>query len=866
MYFEKVEKFDFEKFILNHKKIYAHIWEDRKETLQEHSDLSTYYLQKIIKVKQLDNVLHNFQNIFLKEITDEGKSIYWDMFYNTICMHDLGKINCNYQYHKMRNEEFKNKKGLECNNTKHSMLSSLIYINYYFNIIRNHSNKEDRAILCMFMLLNAYVISKHHGALDKFSEFEEKMLGDGGEGLYLYTDQLCIFEEVYNTPILFTKDNNILETLFKNTKNILINMEKREKEISFYIYIYERFLISLLLSCDYYATSHFKNQKEVTNFGEINNIEKFYKIYKDTDIYKGIRKYQEKEYGKISNFDNIKDINIMRNELFLDAENTLLKNMDKNIFYLEAPTGSGKSNVSFNLAFKMVEEFQNINKIFYIYPFNTLIEQNINTLNKIFKNSEVENEIAVINSIVPIKTQINLDDNEDSDVINKENKDYVTSLLDRQFLHYPIILTTHVSIFNYFFGTSKENLFPLPQIANSVIILDEIQSYRNDIWKEIITFLKNYSEILNIKIIIMSATLPNLDTLVDTEVKTINLIENRQKYFNNRIFKDRVELDFSLLDVTEDVLDILLDHVVENSKKKDINILVEFIKKTTAMDFFKRLNEYRLKGDGKFNKQIRLITGDDNSIERNKIIEEIRHNKNIILVATQVIEAGVDIDMDIGYKDISMLDSEEQFLGRINRSCKMTNGGIVYFFNLDNAAAVYLKDIRKEKNITVLADNIRDILINKDFSTYYEYVLDYLNKQSKKNTDKNFDEFIDEYINKLNFKEVEKRMKLIDEDYEYSVFLSRKIEMLDGTILDGGEIWDEYVGLLENGKMEYSERKVKLSEVQSKLNYFIYKVKRNDFIHEKNIGDLYYISDGDVYFTDGKFDRENFDKGIGAFV
>mgnify|MGYP000169888704 CR=1 FL=1 len=49
----------------------------------------------------------------------------------------------------------------------------------------------------------------------------------------------------------------------------------------------------------------------------------------------------------------------------------------------------------------------------------------------------------------------------------------------------------------------------------------------------------------------------------------------------------------------------------------------------------------------------------------------------MILVATQVIEAGVDIDMDIGFKDISRLDSEEQFMGRINRSGK--KDGVVYF-------------------------------------------------------------------------------------------------------------------------------------------------------------------------------------------
>ncbi|MCS4473099.1 helicase-related protein [Clostridium botulinum] len=77
-------------------------------------------------------------------------------------------------------------------------------------------------------------------------------------------------------------------------------------------------------------------------------------------------------------------------------------------------------------------------------------------------------------------------------------------------------------------------------------------------------------------------------------------------------------------------------------------------------------------------KKVLLITGDDNSIERNDIIKRVKDENNIVLVATQVIEAGVDIDMDIGYKDISMLDSDEQFLGRINRSCEKPKS-TVYF-------------------------------------------------------------------------------------------------------------------------------------------------------------------------------------------
>ena len=69
--------------------------------------------------------------------------------------------------------------------------------------------------------------------------------------------------------------------------------------------------------------------------------------------------------------------------------------------------------------------------------------------------------------------------------------------------------------------------------------------------------------------------------------------------------------------------------------------------------------------------QIKCLTGDDSLYEREKVLKPIMENSlmGVILVATQVIEAGVDIDMDIGYKNISKLDSEEQFFGRINRSC-----------------------------------------------------------------------------------------------------------------------------------------------------------------------------------------------------
>ena len=119
-------------------------------------------------------------------------------------------------------------------------------------------------------------------------------------------------------------------------------------------------------------------------------------------------------------------------------------------------------------------------------------------------------------------------------------------MLNRQFIHYPIVLTTHIGFFNYLFGTSREETFPLVHLVNSVVILDEIQSYKNSIWKEIIIFLEKYAEILNIKIIIMSATLPRLDKLGGKNDNCAYLIEDREKYFSSKLFKNRVDVELVL--------------------------------------------------------------------------------------------------------------------------------------------------------------------------------------------------------------------------------------------------------------------------------------------------------------------------------
>ena len=75
--------------------------------------------------------------------------------------------------------------------------------------------------------------------------------------------------------------------------------------------------------------------------------------------------------------------------MFLEAERNLKENIEENIFFLEAPTGSGKTVTSINLALNLLKSNKEINKIFYIFPFNTLAEQTYNSLGEIFDKKDI---------------------------------------------------------------------------------------------------------------------------------------------------------------------------------------------------------------------------------------------------------------------------------------------------------------------------------------------------------------------------------------------------------------------------------------------------------------------------------------------
>lgn len=771
------------------------------ETLIAHSSLTLVYLEKIIKDKNLDILIDRL----ILTIDTKHEKLVKEMFMNAIYLHDIGKINPYFQANKMKNilfEEYMHSSS----SSNHSYGSSSAYIEYYKKKISEIKPRESKEKLKFILYNFSYSMAKHHGKLSVFEEYRQEEL-------------ISSFHHL-----------------------------SKFKIPSFEFYILNKLLFSLLISSDYYATTEYMADLSTQDFGLISQSKKkeLVNLFEQNKIIKNIRT------------NKVEGINILRSQMFLEAEKNILLHLDKHIFYLEAPTGSGKTLTSINLALTLLNKEEKLNKIFYIFPFNTLVEQTRGIFEGIFGEKL---DIEVINSISPIK-----DKNQEEIESN-----YQKSYMNRLFFHNELIISTHIAFFNILFGTSKEDNFPLWQLANSVIILDEIQSYDNNLWSYMTKFFAVYAKALNIKIIIMSATLPRLDVLIeDNNMLFVDLISDRNTYFENAYFKNRVGIDYCLLENKNIDFDDLRDTLFEESKNYK-KILFECIKKQSARAFYRQIKE-----DDAFNSfEVYELSGDDNKAYRQKVINRTKEDIKIIIIATQVIEAGVDIDMDLGFKDISTLDSEEQFMGRINRSClKLDVNPKVYFFNMDDERGIYKGDNRIEFNLR--SEKYRSLLESKDFSPFYVEVLDKL-KRNDENIEQgilgNFETF-EGYVKKLNYKEIQEKMQLI-KSQNFRLYFPFKLdikaynfeelknidEFLDGEgFLDGQKVWKVFEVL--NTIKGFAEKEIQRYKLNSLMQFFTFNIikysEKQVLPHySEEFGGYYYIEHYDEFIDEeGKFDRE----------
>lgn len=784
-----------DKILKNHQDYWAHSankFNNKPETLEEHLDLVQKYFDIITENHGLDAVIDNLINEYLEDINLYSLELgNWikKLFVITILYHDHGKVNEKFQSERMNNLLFNEKENPDNGiDHQHSTLSAFIFLNH--NLIDAFGHFKGKELNCAFTIaiLLSYSIQRHHGYHLK-NDFWQKIINESKR-----TEQLKSY------LILFKNQNSNPQVLglIQNIEQLVNRGGFRQYERSFALYQLIRLNFSLLTSSDYLATSEFMNQFEISDLGTLTS-ERINQLFKKVtqaewlDDEKSRRNFNKTTYDQLKNIDlstkpnekNGQNLNLLRQQMASEAVLNIRKYTKNNLFYLEAPTGGGKTNISMLLTLEMLKANKDLNKVYYVFPFTTLIDQTFKSLKENLGLSD--DEIVALHSRSSFNQESSRD--EEDAVYGSEQRNYI----NRLFTNYPFVLLSHVRFFDILKTNIKEENYLLHRLANSIVVIDELQSYNPDHWDKIIFFIKKYASLYNIRFILMSATLPKIADLKIDSLQADDVVyllpDAKQKYFNNINFSGRVTFDYSLADKRIS-LDMLAQKVLSESQKyakveggadkpKDsVYTVVEFIFKNATTIFEREIQKIN---NGFFD-EIFVLSGTILSHRRMHIINYLKNKENrvkkVLLITTQVVEAGVDIDMDVGFKDSSLLDSDEQLAGRINRNVNKDDCKL-FLFNYSRESLIYGKDLRYELTKQLTRSEKEKILITKDFDFLYHKVIEYKNKR---NIDPNF-VGINEYINlarDLQFQSVAKEFKLINQE-NFSCFIPMNIPI----IIDG---------------------------------------------------------------------------------
>ena len=595
-------------------------------------------------------------------------------------LHDLGKADPLFQ------DKIKNNKNTSVN---HSSAGAKYLYQIYCKV--GEKNEDFKSPICQsYAEILMYAIEAHHGVFD-IGTYNKQVINSIYQRIEHYT-----LNRKYRYDLVKDYANNINEYCNKSYKlslkeifikgfeeysSIIENLDlKNSKNLNVDFYYYNHCIIRLILSI----------LKNVDIYDTINAYEKI--IDKRTnDESKAIIEYFyqqiEAEYGSYP--PPTSDINKVRASI-VDVIRTRYDTDSNGIYKLDLPTGAGKTKLSLLYSLHQMKN-NNKNKMIYIAPFLSILEQNAYEYRKTLANDKyiLEHHSNVVDN-TPF-------DNEDNDDNNEAAmKEYIKESWDQI-----IILSTMVQFSNTLFKSRSANLRRFYNLSNSVIILDEVQSLPDEMTHIFNLMLNFISKVMNSVIILCSATQPSLDHESishkilyggsnNEDYDLVNL-DDRQK----QIF-DRVEVSL-VNNGKESKLTDIYKSVLNDNQKSTLTILNT---KKSVMNLYEMFEETM---DDTSN--LYYLTTNMCPKHRLDFINEIKDKLNndidVIVISTSLIEAGVNLDFRRLYRSYAGFDSIIQAMGRCNREGKYDKGE-AYLVNLDkdDERLGNLKSIENKKNIT----------------------------------------------------------------------------------------------------------------------------------------------------------------------
>jgi len=477
-------------------------------------------------------------------------------------------------------------------------------------------------------------------------------------------------------------------------------------------------------------------------------------------------------------------------------QETPVEELFPGIFSLTAPTGSGKTLAALGAALKLRERIRDAQgwtpRIIYALPFTNIIDQNHDVIQRVISElpDYSRDPLGYLVKHHHLAT-IRGNDGSEEDVPTEEQ------LLMVESWDSEVVVTTFVQLFESMVTNSNRRLKKLHNVAGSIIILDEIQSIPYEQWclvRETITTLAKH---LGCTVIQMTATRPR----ILPEAREV--LPQPDKYFG---LLDRTQI-VPRADVRslEDLQDLVLEL---GERYRSVLVILNTI--PSAVSFYQQLASWdSMEGyrepselersadawdrywDGYSPEGRMLVHLSTNVVPWQRrhrvaglarILRRRKDELRPIVVSTQVVEAGVDLDFDVVVRDHAPLDSIVQAAGRCNRSWAADDHRPVYVVGLRDERERHLAEriygrVLTRKMEELLSSPKSEPELYADIEQYFALLPDLL-------TDDEYRAYISA-MRKLNFR---------GKEGEVSVSQYRHIEEM-------GEAYPVIVELGEIGRM-----------------------------------------------------------------
>ncbi|NLF51876.1 MAG: CRISPR-associated helicase Cas3', partial [Leptolinea sp.] len=293
----------------------------------------------------------------------------------------------------------------------------------------------------------------------------------------------------------------------------------------------------------------------------------------------------------------------------------------------------------------------------------------------------------------------------------------------------PIVFTTQVQFLETLFGSGTRDARRMHQLANSVIILDEVQTVPIKIVHMLNAALRFLTHDSDSTVVLCTATQPPLDKLPNEYRKLT--IESEQQIIQDAadLFKKlkRVEVhdERKLGGLTNS--DIV--NLVERALDEKGSVLVVVNTRASAQAVYKQIKARNM-GAALYHLSTNMCPANRMDVLENKIKPKLDAKEPVICVSTQLIEAGVDIDFGAVIRALAGLDSIAQSAGRCNRNGLREDGGSVWVVNLEEENLDRLEEIKigREHTQRVLDDFVEnaesfdnDRIGLDSIATYYSF-------------------------------------------------------------------------------------------------------------------------------------------------